>query len=174
MNEYFQERTELFVLRAQRGDTDAMNMLIALWTPRLRSLTSQWAPPWLIDEIVQQIWLDVFGHIAKLNEPAHFSAWIRRIAYRCSVTLLRQRGRLEQADPEATYYELAPSWLPILVGLLGPTHRLAFTMHYLDGYSIEEIAERLKLPTGTIKSRLHTSRSLLRRRLTDFTENKHD
>lgn len=171
MDELFKARSELYVLRAQRGEPDAMNLLIALWSPRLSSMVSQWVPSSFIGEVVQQVWLDVFGHLAGLNDPANFPGWIRRIAFRCAATLLGQRKALAQIDPDASSYELAPSWLPILVGLLGPTHRRVFTMHYVEGYSVEEIGECLELPVGTIKSRLHTSRRLLRRRLSDSLEN---
>ena len=159
------------MLRAQCGDPEAMNSLIALWSPRLTSMVSQWAPASFVGEVVQQVWLDVFGHLAGLNDPAYFPGWIRRIAFRCAATLLRQRKAHLQIDPDASIYELAPSWLPILVGLLGPTHRRVFTMHYVEGYSVEEIAEDLELPVGTVKSRLHTSRRLLRRRLSNSLEN---
>jgi RNA polymerase sigma-70 factor (ECF subfamily) len=171
MDELFKARSELYVLRAQSGDPDAMDLLIALWSPRLSSMVSQWVPASFTAEVAQQVWLDVFGHLAGLNEPASFPSWIRRIAFRCAATMLRQRKAHARIDPDASSYELAPSWLPILVGLLGPTHRRVFTMHYLEGYSVEEIGECLELPVGTIKSRLHTSRRLLRRQLGNSLEN---
>lgn len=170
MDELFKARSELYVLRAQRGDPEAMNLLMALWTPRLTSMVGQWAPPALIGEVVQQVWLDVFGSLARLNDPAYFPGWVRRIAFRCAATVLRQQNTQARIDQDDSSYELAPSWLPILVGLLGPTHRLVFSMHYLDGYSVEEIGESLDLPVGTIKSRLHTSRRLLRRKLSNSLE----
>ena len=172
MDELFKARTELYVIRAQRGDMEAINLLMALWSSRLRPLVSQWVPPCLIDEVVQQVWLDVFGNIASLTEPAHFQAWMRRIAFRCSATLLRQRRSHAQLDPDSSFCELVPSWLPILVSLLGPTHRKVFAMHYLDGYSVDEISKCLELPVGTIKSRLHASRFFLRLRLGDLMENQ--
>ncbi len=171
MDDLFRARSELYVLRAQRGDVDAMNLLISLWLPPLSSMLSRWLPPSLVGEAVQQVWLDVFGSLASLNDPALFPAWIRRIAFRSAATLLRQRRMCDPIAQEESSYELAPSWLPILVGLLGPTHRRVFTMHYLEGYSVEEIGECLGLPVGTIKSRLHTSRRLLRRRLSNAFEN---
>jgi len=171
MDEFFKGRSELYVLRAQRGDPDGMNLLIGLWTPRLRSIIGQWAPPSLVDEVVQQVWLDVFGHLGSLNDPAYFPRWVRKISFRCAATLMRRRGSHLRLDPEASYYELAPSWTPVIIGLLGPTHRRVFTLHYLEGFSVEEIAESLGLPPGTIKSRLYTSRRLLRKRLGDSLEN---
>ena len=40
--------------------------------------------------------------------------------------------------------------------------RLPLTLHYLEGFSVEEIARILRIPAGTVKSRLHQARSQLR------------
>ena len=44
-------------------------------------------------------------------------------------------------------------------------HRAVLTLYYLHEYTISEIAEILELPEGTIKSRLHHARKLLKERL---------
>ena len=169
MDEDFRLRTELYVLRSQKGDSDAMNLLVDLWTPRLKSLVAQWASGLIIDEVVQQVWLDILSQITKLNDPANFPAWIRRIAYRCCATAIHRKRSTTRLSPNMATCVLAPSWLPIFVGLLGSTHRRVFTMHYIEGYSVEEIAAELGLSPGTVKSRLHTSRRLLRNQ---FSQNQ--
>lgn len=40
--------------------------------------------------------------------------------------------------------------------------RLTIVLYYLEGYSIEEIADLMKLPSGTVKSRLSRARRRLR------------
>lgn len=44
-------------------------------------------------------------------------------------------------------------------------HRLVVTLHYLQDFSLPEIAYILDLPVGTVKSRLHHARKSLRERL---------
>ncbi len=148
-----------------------MDLLVALWTPKLAQLVHQWAPGHLVDEIVQQVWLDALSGINSLNDPANFPSWIRRIAYRCSVTAM-QRHRLQHPSisPDVPARVLAPSWMPVLLALLGPTHRRVFSLHYVEGYSVDEISVLLNIPPGTIKSRLHNSRLLLRRQLSQQPE----
>ena len=41
-------------------------------------------------------------------------------------------------------------------------YRLPLVLHYLEGYSLEEIAWLLRVPTGTVKSRMHAGRRKLR------------
>jgi RNA polymerase sigma-70 factor (ECF subfamily) len=48
---------------------------------------------------------------------------------------------------------------------LGEEHRSAFLLRYREGFSMNEIAEILGLPEGTVKSRLYYSRKLLAEKL---------
>lgn len=54
---------------------------------------------------------------------------------------------------------------------LSEPNRLATALFYINGYSIEEVAGFLEVPTGTVKRRLHDSRAQLRERMVDMVEN---
>lgn len=45
--------------------------------------------------------------------------------------------------------------------------RLCLTLHYSEGYAINEIARMLRVPAGTVKSRLSRARAALRAQLHD-------
>ena len=47
------------------------------------------------------------------------------------------------------------------ISQLRPELRLVVTLHYVDGYSISEIAESLGIASGTVKTRLHAARKRL-------------
>jgi RNA polymerase sigma-70 factor (ECF subfamily) len=51
------------------------------------------------------------------------------------------------------------------VGRLTPDHRIVVAMRYWHDLTVEQIAERLRLPSGTVKSRLHYALLALRREL---------
>ncbi len=51
------------------------------------------------------------------------------------------------------------------------SHRGVVVLYYIDDLSIQEIAEILNIPVGTVKSRLHYSRQALRKSL-DLLQNK--
>jgi RNA polymerase sigma-70 factor (ECF subfamily) len=48
---------------------------------------------------------------------------------------------------------------------LSEDHRVVVVLHHLEGCPVEEIAQRLAIPAGTVKSRLGRAREALRRRL---------
>ena len=48
---------------------------------------------------------------------------------------------------------------------LDSKYRLPLTLHYMEGYSLEEIAFLLRIPMGTVKSRMHVGRTRLKSQL---------
>ena len=53
------------------------------------------------------------------------------------------------------------------VNSLGEKHRLVVILRYYSGFSNEEIAHTLNIPSGTVRSRLHTARQRLKRLLAE-------
>ena len=53
--------------------------------------------------------------------------------------------------------------LPLMeaIGILKPEMRVVITLYYLEGNSVEEVADILSLPTGTVKSRMSHARKKL-------------
>ena len=101
---------------------------------------------------------------AKLRDDRALQAWVVRILINECYTLLRRRRHEELSDtlPER---ETAPDAQPDLYQLftsLDEKYRLPMVLHYVEGYSVEEAAQMLRLPQGTVKSRLHRGRSLLK------------
>ena len=56
------------------------------------------------------------------------------------------------------------------INTLGDKHRLVVILRYYAGFSNEEIARALSIPSGTVRSRLHTARQRLKRLLADEAE----
>jgi RNA polymerase sigma-70 factor, ECF subfamily len=53
---------------------------------------------------------------------------------------------------------------------LDPKYAACVALFYLDGLSVKEIAERLAMPEGTVKIRLHRARDVLKEKLARFKE----
>lgn len=100
----------------------------------------------------------------KLRDDRALKKWIIRILINECYTQLRKRRRETLFDtlPER---ETEPDALPDLYSLftsLEDKYRLPMVLYYVEGYSVEETAQMLRLPKGTVKSRLHRGRILLR------------
>lgn len=166
---------ELLVLHAQAGSADAFERLVARWQERLWRfafrLSGEEQAAW---DALQETWLAVSRGIRGLEDPAAFPAWAYQIAANKSRDWIRRLQRRRQAD--ATYAESSKncrehredveqcygSLAEALESLAGED-RAILSLRYEEEFSTEEIAGILKIPCGTVKSRLHYARGRLRR-----------
>ena len=100
-----------------------------------------------------------------LRRPEYFETWITRILLNECSRELRRRKRL---SPEETLPESAGAdafdGLPLreAVGRLPEELRAVVVLRYFSGYTLEETAELLKLPRGTVATRQRRALKLLR------------
>jgi RNA polymerase sigma factor, sigma-70 family len=106
----------------------------------------------------------------RLRDPNRFGAWFDRILVNVCYERLRRRRRSPTvALPEEVgsgMDQVAASITRDSVGraLLGltPEQRIVVVLRYWRDFSIEEIADRLGVPSGTVRSRLHYALRSLR------------
>jgi RNA polymerase sigma-70 factor (ECF subfamily) len=68
-----------------------------------------------------------------------------------------------EAPPPSLTGDTARDQLAAVVVALPETHREVLLLRFVDGLSLNEIAEALEIPLGTVKSRLHNALDMLRR-----------
>ena len=169
---------EWIAVRCQLGERAAFDELIQRWHGPIgqyvRSLTDEDAS----QDIVQDIWLRVLRGIGGLREPAKLRPWLFGIAHRAWIDTLRKKYAVVVADiDEADQHALPDSMVPEAreeelaameheLSRLPAIEREALTLFYLRELSLQEMSEALGIPVGTVKSRLHRARTVLRRELT--------
>ena len=172
-------REGVLVLRAQAGDRAALDALLAsVQEPLYRYLLTLVRERHLAEDALQEAFVRVYRKLGYLREPALFRPWAYRVATREAFRhLKRERRWAEQVrDEEALKTlrapppreELAPELLARLhetVAGLSPASRAVVVLYYLHEMSLEETADVLGVPLGTVKSRLAYGLEALRRRL---------
>ena len=95
-------------------------------------------------------------------------AWRNRIASMENLTEEKQVSiRGESCSPEERYIEKEQAMmLRSRINELGDKYRIPIYLYYMEELSIQEIAKALKLPKGTVKSRLFRARALLKEKMT--------
>ena len=98
-----------------------------------------------------------------LRDPARFEQWFDRILV--NACRLRLRGRSRQATDISAEVALASgdhaaraddqTTLRAAIATLSPDHQVVVALRYFRDYSIDDIAGRLGIPSGTVQSRLH-------------------
>lgn len=98
-----------------------------------------------------------------LRDASALKPWLTRILINQCYTILRKRKReipMDEIDivvpPEGDGEVIAA-----LMGL-EPKHRLPVILNYMEGYTTREIAQMLRLPEGTVKSRIRRAKALLK------------
>jgi RNA polymerase sigma-70 factor, ECF subfamily len=168
---------------AQRGDVDAFQALFATYAPRVRSyMIRQGADGATAEELAQETLLTVWRKAALFNgEKGSATTWIFTIARNLRIDRLRRalpwqelpeghnEEQSEDISPEEAVSENERSARvrDALKKLPADQHEVV-ALSYLDGLSHSEIAERLKLPLGTVKSRMRLAYQKIRECVEDL------
>jgi RNA polymerase sigma-70 factor (ECF subfamily) len=127
-------------------------------------------------DAVQETFLAAWRRLPTLRDVDRFDAWLGRITVNaCRMALRRRRGVREipvadstTADPATSAFDAAAASADAFdraFGRLSVDQRAILVLHHLDALPITEIAARLGIPGGTVKSRLHSARRALERAL---------
>ena len=167
------------ITRAQSRDEAAFSELMSRWTPRIwRIIVSKSRQHRDAEEIHTDIWMAVWENIGGLREIDSFGAWLRRITYnacnRYYSSHRRSRDEIPQSDADLaehidqdapTRYQESQLRADAREAVHHLPHRVRpiAVLYYLESWSVKDIAHRLNLAIGTVKTRLREIRSLLRK-----------
>ncbi len=103
-------------------------------------------------------------------EPGYFRPWLVRIVINECHNLYRRRKRIlytaeVEPAPQASVLDDPARQLRQALETLPEKLRLPLVLHHLEGFSVEEVARILRIPEGTVKSRLHQARGALKTEL---------
>ena len=132
-------------------------------------------------DIVQETFIAAVRHIGGLREDAKFGGWLFGIAHQKCVQCWRQRNRAaamrdELAESPPDFDDGPDQWLirreqeaefMSLLNELPAPQRSVLLLHFLEDFSLDQIAEITATPLGTVKSRLHYAKRALRKTLED-------
>jgi RNA polymerase sigma-70 factor (ECF subfamily) len=181
---------------AQQGDLDAFNHLVVAhqdlaYNLALRMLNDKSSA----EDATQTAFISAYRHIHQFRGGS-FKAWVLRMVTNSCYDELRRRQRhpsqsLEPADPETDDEMESPSWmmdahtrdpqgsfeqqelehaLVHCLEKLPKEFRAVVVMADLEGLDYQEVSEAVRIPLGTIKSRLARARLKLRECLQGFGE----
>jgi RNA polymerase sigma-70 factor (ECF subfamily) len=163
----------VLVLRCQAGDEAAFTELVERYHARLRYYVRKMlGRDHRSDDVLQDVWFDVFRGVAKLDDPGAFPAWVYRIARARVASVLRRPRRpvqsLEEDDLTDTaeegddFTEEDAERVHAALDRLSPEHREVLVLRFLEGMSYEDIARVTGGQLGTVRSRLHYAKRALR------------
>jgi len=166
-----------------RGETAAFGALVRRYQDRLYNTVYR-----LVDnaedahDVVQEAFLSAYQSLDGFKGDAQFFTWLYRIAVNTAISLKRKQravvsidaGRngesaidpIDQSDLSRPGHALEQAEqerrVSQALSRLSPEHRAVLVMKDMEGQKYEMMAEVLRVPIGTIRSRLHRARLELR------------
>jgi RNA polymerase sigma-70 factor, ECF subfamily len=160
--------------QAQSGDHRAFAALVGRHDPRLRALALRLLrDPERAEDALQNAYLKAFRTITRFRGEARVGTWLYRITYNACLDELRRRepaaGVDDAFDPPSTEpgpAEHAVARAQATDALRHLPANLRTTLMLVDGYGFnyEEASRMLRVPTGTVASRVSRARTRVRRR----------
>lgn len=128
-------------------------------------------------DIVQETFVNAARHVAALRDDAKFAGWLFGIAHQKCIQRWRSQAREqtllgELAEETPADFADDPAGLLIrreqetefmeLLNTLPLPQRSVLLLHFIEGFSIDEIASITGAQPGTVKSRMHYAKKALR------------
>jgi RNA polymerase sigma-70 factor, ECF subfamily len=175
--------TDLIQKVARNRDSEAFHELFVTFAPRIKAmLMRQGADPETAEEIVQETMLSVWRKAHLFAESkGSFSTWVFTIARNLRIDKLRRNtiwqdlgAEVEErpSEEDSPYDELQRrqqrDHVTEALETLTPDQYEVVRLAYIEGLTHTEIAERLGVPLGTVKSRMRLAYGKIRERLGDL------
>lgn len=170
------------VCDAQKGHRDAADRLIRAHEGWIRGVVfGITGKPQLVDDVVQQVWTQLWERIDSLQDPRCLKSWLYAVARNAAIDAGQARKRRDEVRMEAAA-EARPfdaesnpalrvsadevhSELLRAIGALPAIYREPFVLRHMEDWSYAEIGELLGLSVETVETRLVRARRLLREML---------
>jgi RNA polymerase sigma-70 factor (ECF subfamily) len=162
--------------RGRAGEIAAMEALYEMFKTPIFGLAYRHTQNRAVaEDLLQDVFLKIFGHLRDVRDADTFPAWVFRIALNTCYSYLRQKrvgsdksisltdieGKVTDEGAEPVEKDLKEP-LERAIRSLPPRLRSVFVLHDVQGYKHEEISRLLKCSVGTSKSQLFKARMKLR------------
>jgi RNA polymerase sigma-70 factor (ECF subfamily) len=157
------------------GDDTALRELLSRHGPWLAARLRRVLPAAEVEDVLQETFLGVWRGAGGYRPAGSAGGWIWGIARRQAALWLRRRGPAELALPamaangrnpeDPAEAALQRAELADAVRVLGPAggaQREVWRLMYVEDRPVAEVAELMGVPEGTVKSRAHRARRLMR------------
>ncbi len=181
---------ETLVMLTLAGDQSAFEKLVIRYQNAVIASAVQITHSrFMAEDAAQDAFVTAWMKLNTLQQPDKFCAWVCRIAKNCARNMVtRYRGFIDfdlventeiTEDPRtnpAELYALSEEKVELhkSLGKLPEKVGCIIRMHYFDGLSVAEIANRMRISEGTVKRQLHDGRKRIRKELCAMNETYYD
>ena len=190
---YEDQNDETLVLLTLAGEQRAYEVLVLRWERSVKAAAdSVLHSVFLAEDAAQDAFVTAWLRLNILREPSKFGPWVCRIARNSATDMLRRfrpwisleeqeeygsgaLRDLSEDGPEARFLarEEQRELRERIEGLPARVREI-IRLHYFEGLSVAEIADRMRIQPGTVKRQLHNGRKRIRKELCAMDEEMND
>jgi len=146
------------------------------------------------NDLVQETYLKAFRFIDKYHEGTNAKAWLFKILKNAFINQYRRKSKRptrvdyeeivnyhdEEDSQYSSYLDLREDMFQHMMGdevtnainSLRVEFRVVILLCDIEGFTYEEIAKIIDIPIGTVRSRLHRARNMLKEKLKEYAESR--
>jgi RNA polymerase sigma-70 factor (ECF subfamily) len=178
------ETVETLIQRCLKGDQRAWDAIVGLHWRKVFNIAYKFVGKHdEAEDLAQEIFLKIFKSLDTFDRRANFQTWLISISRNLCIDHYRSvRKERETIDRDVDANDLSPpsadpgpvaaleqrdrvSLLRQALGALPDSLRTALVLRDIQERSYQEIADQLRLPEGTVKSRINRGRTELARQI---------
>ena len=179
------------VWRSKQGDEEAFGVLVKKYKTKVYHLAySLTHNTQIADDLAQEVFIKSYFALDKFREKSEFGTWIYRIAVNHCMDFLRKKNRITQipfeniigkipAQEDETLQEEKEQEeaqrrkvIHTAIQTLPDKYKVILSLRDIQDFSYNEITKILNISPGTVDSRLHRARKMLRKKLEPFFSQK--
>lgn len=161
----------------QAGDMVAFGEIVRRYQVKLvRYATTITYDEMAAEDVVQNAFLKAYEHILSFSTKRKFSSWMYRIVHNSAIDYLRKHRREVAIQEHDWVLQLTPTQedfeedvalkmdirdMYAKLALLPVSYRSVLSLYYLEEYSYAEISDVLRIPPGTVATRLNRGKKAL-------------
>lgn len=168
---------EQLIKRCKKNDAQAQSEIYKLYSSTLFSICLKYSRSHAeAQDNLQDAFVTIFKKISQYKGKGSFEGWMKRITVNTALQCYRSVGvfdiinedQIEDITVDIDEDAVSLDYLLEIIQQLPDRYRLVFNLYVLDGYSHKEVAELLKISTGTTKSNLARARLILKDKIEQY------
>ena len=178
---------EQILQEIKKGNDSAYRELVIRYEPLIAStVIGMLGKSPEAEDVGQEVFIRFYKAINNFRGESSVGTYLTRIAINLSLNEIKRRKRKKTIFMDKEYSELAEyadegkhdnnddkEIIRMAIQALNPKFRSVLVLRLIDGYSTEEVARILKIPMGTVLSRLARAQEKIREKLTPLMEVSH-
>ncbi|HZX49461.1 MAG TPA: sigma-70 family RNA polymerase sigma factor [Nitrospirota bacterium] len=184
-----QDITGNIIIRASEGDIVAFEMIYREYIDFVSNVAYRVVNSREdAEEVTQEVFLNIYRQLKHFRFESSLKTWIYRITVNTAINYSKKTskhqnevaGYIEVSDrvntsegaPDAISEEISEEIITALLDAITPDQRACIVLRSIEGLSYQEIAETLKIPVNTVRSRIKRARETMLSKRKEVIQNE--